>query len=196
MKGILYEWVRNIIYYLIMIGIVLNILPDKKYEKYVKMVFGIIIIMVLISPIFNFLDLSEKLDVSLMEKIYLQELENNETSFADIAKKQKETLFEEYENEMSQGIKDIVEKNGLWVRSVDIEICTDETDENYGKIMYMRIEATRDKTKGQSGIEKIDVGNERYDENKYESYDVVKVKKEIMEFYNLPYENINISIQR
>ena len=44
MEG-LYEWIRNITYYLIFMTVVTNLLPDKKYEKYFRLFAGMVLIL-------------------------------------------------------------------------------------------------------------------------------------------------------
>ena len=41
----LFNWIRNITYYLIFITVVGNLLPDKKYEKYIKLFAGMVLIL-------------------------------------------------------------------------------------------------------------------------------------------------------
>ena len=48
MEG-LYEWIRNITYYLIFMTVVTNLLPDKKYEKYFRLFAGMVLILLAVS---------------------------------------------------------------------------------------------------------------------------------------------------
>lgn len=46
-----YEWVRNITYYMIFITVVGNLLADSKYEKYLRFFAGIILILLVLKPL-------------------------------------------------------------------------------------------------------------------------------------------------
>lgn len=35
-----YEWIRSLVFYLILMTTVLNFLPDRKYEKYLRLFTG------------------------------------------------------------------------------------------------------------------------------------------------------------
>ena len=60
MEG-LYEWIRNITYYLIFMTVVTNLLPDKKYEKYFRLFAGMVLILLVLKPFTGGLRLDDKL---------------------------------------------------------------------------------------------------------------------------------------
>ena len=40
-----YEWIRSLVFYLILMTTVLNFLPDRKYEKYLRLFTGMVFIL-------------------------------------------------------------------------------------------------------------------------------------------------------
>lgn len=50
MEGI-YRWVSNIVYYLIFVTIITNLLPAGKYEKYLRLFAGCILILLVLQPL-------------------------------------------------------------------------------------------------------------------------------------------------
>lgn len=59
MEGI-YRWVSNIVYYLIFVTIITNLLPAGKYEKYLRLFAGCILILLVLQPLTGGLRLDEK----------------------------------------------------------------------------------------------------------------------------------------
>lgn len=47
----LYEWIRNIAFYLVMITAVLHIVPNPEYKRYIRFFTGLVLVVMLTSPI-------------------------------------------------------------------------------------------------------------------------------------------------
>lgn len=45
-----YEWIRSLVFYLILMTTVLNFLPDRKYEKYLRLFTGMVFILLVFGP--------------------------------------------------------------------------------------------------------------------------------------------------
>jgi len=55
----LYEWMQNIAFYLILITAAIQILPDNSYKKYIRFFTGLILVVLLISPVLKLFDIEE-----------------------------------------------------------------------------------------------------------------------------------------
>ena len=51
---ILKEWIQNITYYFIIVALILQMVPEKSYRKYIQFITGLILILLLLEPILNF----------------------------------------------------------------------------------------------------------------------------------------------
>lgn len=47
----LYEWIQNIAFYLVLVTAVLHAVPDKAYKKYVRFFTGLVLILMIITPV-------------------------------------------------------------------------------------------------------------------------------------------------
>lgn len=65
----IYEWIKTIAFYYIFVSIVMNALPDMKYQSYVRFFLGILLIVIMINPLLDLFRLSDTLDEQ-----YLQEM--------------------------------------------------------------------------------------------------------------------------
>lgn len=199
MKKILYEWIRNVAYYMILTGIIINILPNAKYEKYVRLVTGIILIIMMVNPILKLTDFERWLDISLVKNLYEQEITNESLKILEISKEQREKIFDKYKNEISSDIEEIIMDCGYYAYEIIIEMQEDENSPEYGKIMAITITAGKEKesdiSKREINIEKIII-NDKNEKKEYESHDSLKIKKTVANFYNFSIENINVNIQR
>ena len=71
MDGI-YEWLRNVAVFFLLMTAVLNVLPEAKYRKYVQFFLGLVMLAVLCRPVLALGNLSESLEQAL-ERLTLEE---------------------------------------------------------------------------------------------------------------------------
>lgn len=58
----LYEWLWNFVCYMILMTAFIQVLPNNSYQKYIRFFFGLIMILLLASPLFRILGMETKLD--------------------------------------------------------------------------------------------------------------------------------------
>jgi stage III sporulation protein AF len=72
----IYQWMENLAYFFIFLSAVLNFMPDNSYRKYVQYFMGILLMLLLLSPILQFLNMDERIETSFYD--YLQEEESRQ----------------------------------------------------------------------------------------------------------------------
>lgn len=74
------QWIKTIVGYYLISSIVMQMLPDKKYEQYVRLLFGILLLIFLLQP---FLKISSA-DIYLESKVeeFVEEQERMESQIA------------------------------------------------------------------------------------------------------------------
>ena len=72
----IYKWMENLAYFFIFLSAVLNFMPDNSYRKYVQYFMGILLMLLLLSPILQFLNINERIETSFYD--YLQEEESRQ----------------------------------------------------------------------------------------------------------------------
>ena len=113
MKEELYLWIRNLAVFYIFFTAVLNLIPDQKYEKYVRFFMGLLLIFMMSTPIFSILG-----------------KENREKELREFQNIQKVYLEKGYELELEQKIRETLEKRGIEVYKVKVNIEGEETQAN------------------------------------------------------------------
>ncbi len=56
---ILYQWVENLAFYMVLVTAILRILPGKEYEKYVRVFMGMLLILFIMLPIMKLTGIKE-----------------------------------------------------------------------------------------------------------------------------------------
>lgn len=69
----LYEWILNIAYYLVLMTAIIQVIPSGVYEKYVKFYMGLIIVLMLCTPIIKVLGVEQRMSTTYKANTYRME---------------------------------------------------------------------------------------------------------------------------
>ena len=86
MKEELYLWIRNLAVFYIFFTAVLNLIPDQKYEKYVRFFMGLLLIFMMSTPIFSILGKGSELTESFLDNFSEENREKELREFQNIQK--------------------------------------------------------------------------------------------------------------
>lgn len=81
MSKYLYEWVQNLAYYMIAIHMLMHVLPDNGYKKYVRFFVGLMLTALLADPVFQVLQVKEH----FWQYYYESNVEQNRKDMEDAA---------------------------------------------------------------------------------------------------------------
>lgn len=191
MLNAVYEWVKNVAFYLIFITAIMNALPDNHFKKYVRLFTGMILVVVLISPISRLLQIEKDLDFSFITKSYELELEEVQKQIGNVENMQSEQLLSGYEETIKTKVDEIVREEGMNLSSIEIILNKDAESAEFGEMqkMELRISLTEEDE------EKILIDKIRISEGKNgeeATLESINIKNKIMEYYGIAPENINI----
>lgn len=124
MNGI-YEQVKVLAGFLILMNILTILLPNENYQKYLKVVSGMILIFLIINPVLSIFgkeyeDLSGKFN---MENDIISE----KKSFSSIDSEIYEVTLNQYSYEIEQKYIGNLKENGFAVENIDMDFEVDET---------------------------------------------------------------------
>ena len=84
----IYSWIQNVACFFILLTAVMNFLPDNSYKKYVQFYMGMLWILVILSPVFRFTGLENKVTSFVRE---FQALESEKEEWRERAGQWEET---------------------------------------------------------------------------------------------------------
>lgn len=147
-----YEWVRNITYYMIFITVVGNLLADSKYEKYLRFFAGIILILLVLKPLTGSLRLDERI-AYLFESISFQkEADDFKEKLWGMEDERLERVMSTYEEAVAMDIRGMADTAGFSVRSVKVTIETDRDSPFYGHVTDLYMKLGRQKEENAVGV--------------------------------------------
>ena len=104
----LYEWTQNLAFYIVLITVVLHAVPDSGYKKYIRFFTGMVLILMMVTPIFRIFGKDSQIMNFYKSREYetkLREIENASDYFkdfdsADILKEAEESTGEQDINDI------------------------------------------------------------------------------------------------
>ena len=61
MRQEIYQWMKNLAFFHVLTTAILHILPDKRYEQYVRLFMGLLLILLICTPVFAVVGKSQEL---------------------------------------------------------------------------------------------------------------------------------------
>lgn len=203
----IYNWVKNIIIFLVLSTVINNLLGKSSYKKYINLITGIILVILVISPLFKLFELDKSLDYFMSTNFFVTETENINEVLLDSEKEQRNRILKEYKERINAQIASLIENQDLYIIDLHITIDEDSESMSFGSLKTIDLVAGYKKQKKKEDISeiepieinKIEIGYEEEDsrlsERDYLSPEEINVKNLLSDFYNMKPDNINISIQ-
>ena len=207
----LYDWMKNIIVFMIISTVILNLLGKSNYKKYLGLVTGLILVLLVIGPILSLTGKINYFDFSMDSYESLFDAQDLSKEMFQMEERSNIDIFEQYKQVMINQTDSLISEKGLTVASMEITIIEDKTNPDFGKLVSLKLVAEYKKSNempGKTGeilpIEKIEIGQIRFDakEDKVEESQQNglspmenSIKNLLADFYNMDGNNININIQ-
>ncbi len=188
-------YIKNIVFVMIFNVFVEVLMPNNNFKKYMNMVIGFIVILIVLEPIRENFSASDKFDLEVFA--IQSQIENN--SFVQqkefYEEKQEQLIIDTYTENIKQQINQIIEKSS----DVEIESINLELDEyNIKSIEVYGYEKKGEVINNQINIEKILIGKKTAEVSNIEdkNYKIQEnLKNLISDFYNIETDNIHIIVR-
>ena len=187
---ILYEWIKDIAIYMLLVSVIVNLLPKNHYEKYVRLFTGMVMIILMIKPLSSFLNLQEQLDTFFSLDIYKQELRDVNMDFQEISNTYEDQMMEGYKEQIQSQLGLLLQEEGKSLEHVEFELCMEEGENNYGRIQSMKVYLTQEAWIEEENISVPSV--ESPFARTYEDLSNSRIREKICEYYQLEKEQVEI----
>ncbi len=179
----IFAWVKNLVCFYLLLTVVLNLLPKKNYQKYVRFFSGMLLTILVTSPILSLMGNEELLREKISQAGLFQELNNLKLDTAHLEDTQKERYLQEYERALEMDVSHIAEQKELTVSEVKVCLSQDYQVES----IELRAAFQED--------ESIFVQKASFADQIQEYPRVQELKQELMDFYRLKETQVIIEIE-
>lgn len=182
MTEAIYGWIRNLAYTLLFFTMVLQLVPEGGYRKYIRYFLGLILIVTVISPVFSLFSSGSSIETMLGQILELSSSGGNQAAgegeeIAAFYRQEAAAIALEGQLEVLLG------EEGLAAADLDLELRED------GRPEELWILAVPEEKKGQ-----ITAGSARGAPEAAET-EAGEIKKRLSEVYELEEDHIHISIR-
>ncbi len=204
MLDIIGDLVKNLIVLVILASFVELTLPGNKFQPYIKLAAGIMILISILNPLLQLFSLVPDLEKEIKQMGSFN-LEGHNYDREEGLEFYQESILNEYEWRLQKQVKEIVEKHGLELVSFQAEVAEDVEEENFGEIMKMeitlappspgelpgRVPVIIEEVEVQIGKEEKEV-ERRETESKNCSPQKEKIREELMNLFSLTEQQVKL----
>lgn len=150
MEAIL-NWVRQITCYLIFTTAVSNLIREQSYQKYVRLVMGMILILILAEPVFHVLDNMDRYQLNL-EKYLAFEQDFDTAAIERAGIRQTKELLANVRELIRKDIVQLAEQSSFTVEQVEIRMEEEIGTEQFGMVKEIRLFLSGSETTGNNHL--------------------------------------------
>ncbi len=203
----IYSWVKNIVIFLVITTIVTNLLGKSSYKKYVNLITGIILVILVISPLLKLFQLDKTMDYYFTTNSLLAEAEDMNSRLVNAQEEQMSAILEEYKEQIGKQVGNLLEREDLYLIDINVTVNEDENSATFGNLLSLEVTAGytgADTKESLVDIDRIDIKNIKIGEKNEADTEndsniltpgEINIKNLLSDFYNMNPDNINISIQ-
>lgn len=196
------SWVKDVAIIFIIISMIEILLPNNSMKRYIDMIIGFLVIIVIISP---FIKLLNK-DLDFEREVFKNNIEQNQLVYKDdlnLSSIQEEQIKEIYNTKIEEEIRTLVyETTGYIVDEVNINIYEDQSSYGNIKDIELVISEEREEQEEPNGaiivndINKITIGKEEEVVPTIKEFDnEEEIKMLLSKNYSIPQEDIKIYLK-
>ena len=126
MRTEIYQWMHNLAFFHVLTTTVLHILPDKRYEQYIRLFMGLLLALMICTPVFSLVGKSSEL-LNGFQKYYGEEEQARMENEAEGIRKT--FLREAYKKELEKQIRRLLSDAGIFsekISGVEAEITAEK----------------------------------------------------------------------
>ena len=120
MRTEIYQWIKNLAFFHVLTTAVLHILPEKRYEQHIRLFMGLLLILLICTPVFAIVGKSSQFLDGFQKYYDEEEKERMETEAEGI---QETFLREAYRKELEKQIRKIFSDAGIMSEEIsEVEV--------------------------------------------------------------------------
>lgn len=187
------SYVKTVLFFLVFVNLVMQLLQGSSYERFVRPVCGMILVILIIKPVLLLFGAEEQVLFAAEQKISLF-LAQSETEY--VAEEQNGYEFavlEAYKKELTAGLTELLREEGLFLTSAEFSVSAEEKD--FGTIRGLTVTAQREGKQSSDRIEiaPVILGKEKKEDTL--SAEEIRIKDKLKDFYQLKDGNIYVNIK-
>ncbi len=187
------SYAKTVLFFLLFVNLVIQLLQGSSYERFIRPVCGMILIILVIRPMLRFFGDDERVLFAAEQKLSLL-FTKNEMAMAEPEEDGYTfAVLERYEAELTGQLEEMLQKEGLVVVSADFSISAEEKE--FGVIRGMTVTAKERQAETGTEINIAPIVFDRNQNRESMSAREIGIRDKLSDFYRLEKDNIYVSIK-
>jgi len=186
------QWICSIAMFLVLSGIVLELIADTKYYKFARWVTGVILLLQFLKPVAENDFTRNRFDTVFGSFDYALGADRVVEEIYETDRQAEQTVLSEYKADIAAQINRILQKNGLKLVQTELSVVNDGTIEKMW-VWAEYLDGTEGKEQPVPTIAPVRIGEER----KVDAVSPLElyIRETLSEFYQIEENNIEVIIQ-
>ena len=133
------HWAGNIVSYLVFLTVLTGLLPAHKYEKYIRLFAGCILLLIVLKPLTDGLRLEERLNYLFTSLSFENEAGELKREMDEIEVRRRNMVLSQYEAEASKEAVRVATEAGFSVEKADVELEKDPESEQFASVRSVTV---------------------------------------------------------
>lgn len=187
------SYAKTVLFFLVFVNLLMQLLKGSAYEKFVRPVCGMILVILIIRPVMGLLGGEEKLLYAAEQKLSLLLAEDENRLSLQAEGEYEFAVLEAYEKELISQLSGILEEEGLTIVNADFSISAEEKDFGTLRGLTLTAEKKNEENTSKIRIEPIVFENEKNDSGV--SAEEIHIRDKLADFYQIDEGSIYVSIK-
>lgn len=187
------QLVQNVLVYVVIVTVLRGLISNPRYSQYFQFFSGIIMILLMLSPILSVFNFENEWYSLLEEKVLQMDLEHvkEEMNIAD--GKFEEMVKEEYRETIKKQVVVMAEEKGVQAEEVSVEILQGDTQWQIAEIAVMAGTIPKDGgEKEKLSVEAVQIGQKGKKNINNISKDELALRKQICSYFAIGEDKVHI----
>ena len=147
------HWAGNIVSYLVFLTVLTGLLPAHKYEKYIRLFAGCILLLIVLKPLTDGLRLEERLNYLFTSLSFENEAGELKREMDEIEVRRRNMVLSQYEAEVSKEAVRVAAEAGFSVEKADVELEKDPESEQFASVRSVTVYVAGSEAGMEAGME-------------------------------------------
>ena len=147
------HWAGNIVSYLVFLTVLTGLLPAHKYEKYIRLFAGCILLLIVLKPLTDGLRLEERLNYLFTSLSFANEAGELKREMDEIEVRRRNMVLSQYEAEASKEAVRVAAEAGFSVEKADVELEKDPESEQFASVRSVTVYVAGSEAGMEAGME-------------------------------------------
>ena len=119
MRQEIYQWMKDLAFFHVLTTAILHILPDKRYEQYVRLFMGLLLILLICTPVFAVVGKSQELLEGFRKNYSQEEQERMEVAAQGL----RETFLKDANvSELKKQVEEILNEQKIFCGEIEVDM--------------------------------------------------------------------------